>query len=89
MTAGELLAGRLVDPALRDQRDQVRDGGPARRAREHEYEEKSVQLEAVAGHGLPARGAGRVHGMTILSLIAVTQLGWLLVLGYGLLWLLN
>ena len=83
MTAAEVLARGPIE-SLRDQRDHVRDAGPPGYAPDHAREQRAVQAEAGVLESRPASATGRAHGMTILSLVAVAQLGWLSVLGYGL-----
>ena len=80
----EVRTRGLVERSLRDQRDQVRDSGPTGEAPDHAGEQQSVHSGKALVQDRPASATGRVHGMTVLSLIAVTQLAWLSMLGYAL-----
>lgn len=81
MTAGTAVADRLPGVGLLDeQRDEVHDDRP--------YRETEEQGEGEAEGGVPLglrrTRARRVQDVTVLSIIAAVQLGWLSILGYGL-----
>ncbi len=87
MSAATVLPGRLVEPRLPDddQREEIADTGPKSQAPHQAHHQSKVQAGTVVVEVVsPASATSRVHEVTVLSLIAVTQLGWLALLGYGL-----
>jgi hypothetical protein len=68
--AGEMLR---VELAERQQVDNARPDGEAPRQVGHQFNVESLSRTRVS----------RVHGATILSVIAATQIVWFVALGYG------